>query len=115
MNATADLAFTPACPSREQRRALFAAAAAPAPAGNATEFLAGMHEPAGEQTLAKNQLLALPKANLTLTCLAGELWLTRDGDREDYILGPGRSFAIRRGDGTVVHALRPSRVRLTGA
>jgi hypothetical protein len=112
MNATVDLAFTPVCPSREQRRALFTAAAAPALAGNPTEFRTGMHAPDVERSLAKNQLLRLPDENLTLTCVDGELWLTRDGDREDYILGPGRSFVVRRGDKAAVQALRPSRVRL---
>ncbi|MCX7157347.1 MAG: DUF2917 domain-containing protein [Rhodocyclales bacterium] len=115
MNATADLAYTPICPSLEKRRALFAAVAAQAPAGNATEFHTGMHMPAVERTLAKNQLLALPDENLTLVCLSGELWLTRDGDREDYILGPGRSFVVRRGDEAIVQALRASRVRLASA
>ncbi|GEM_PF-2325593 len=112
MNATVDIAFTPVCPSREQRRALFAASAAPALAGNATEFPMGMHLPCVERALAKNQMLALPDESLTLVCLSGELWLTRDGDQEDYILGPGRSFVVRRGDKAAVQALRPSRVRL---
>ena len=115
MDATVKLAFTPICPPLEKRRSLFAAVAARGYADNATEFPTGMHAPAVERTLAKNQLLALPRANLTLTCLAGELWLTRYGDREDYILEPGRSFIVRRGDGTVVQALQPSRVRLAGA
>ncbi|MFA5124123.1 DUF2917 domain-containing protein [Zavarzinia sp.] len=115
MNATIDLAFTPACPPLETRRALFAAAAAPVPAGNATEFRTGMHAAAAERDLAKDQLLVPRGENLTLTCLSGELWLTRDGDPEDHILGPGRSFAIRRGDGAAVQALRPSRVSLAAA
>lgn len=115
MDATSHLDFSLICPSQERRRALFAAVAAQAPAGNATEFRTGMHAPAIERTLAKSQLLGLPDENLTLVCLAGELWLTRDGDREDYILGPGRSFAVRRGDGATVQALRPSRVRLAAA
>ena len=115
MDATAKLASSLICSSQERRRPLFAAVAAQAPAGNATEFRTGMHMPAVERTLAKNQLLALPDENLTLACLDGELWLTRDGDREDYILDPGRSFVIRRGDGVAVQALRPSRVSLAAA
>lgn len=115
MDATTSLASSLICSSQERRRSLFAAVAAQAAAGNATEFPAGMHLPGVERALAKNQLLALPDENLTLVCLIGQLWLTRDGDREDYILGPGRSFAIRRGDGTTVQALRPSRVSLAAA
>ena len=113
MDATASLASSLICSSQERRRALFAAVAAQAAAGNVTEFPVGMHLPGIERTLAKNQLLALPDENLTLLCLAGELWLTRDGDREDYILGPGRSFVVRRGDEAIVQSLRASRVRLT--
>lgn len=115
MDATANLASSLILPSQEQRRTRFPAAAAPAPAANATEFLTGMHLPGVERALAKNRMLALPDANLTLVCLAGELWLTRDGDSEDYILGPGQTFTVRRGDGTAAQALRPSRVRLTPA
>lgn len=112
MNATANLASSLICQSPERRRALFAARSAPAPAANATEFRAGMHTPGIEQALGKNRLLALSDANATLVCLEGELWLTRDGDSEDYILGPGRSFTVRRGDRAVVQALKSSRVRL---
>lgn len=115
MNASAHLASSLICPSPEKRRARFAAAAAPASATNATEFRAGMHLPSIERALAKNQLLALPDANTKLICLAGELWLTRDGDIEDYILGPGESFVVRRGDGAAVQALQPSRVRLVAS
>ncbi len=115
MNATADLAASLVCRSQEKRRALFAARSAQVPVRNATEFLAGMHTPAAGQVLAKHQLLALPDANATLVCLEGELWLTRDGDSEDYILGPGRSFTVRRGDRAAVQALKASRVRLTPA
>ncbi|MDK9701724.1 MAG: DUF2917 domain-containing protein [Sulfuritalea sp.] len=112
MNTAVYLASSLIGQSHEKRRALFAAVAAPSPAGNATEFHKGMHTPAVERTLTKNQMLALPDGNLTLVCLDGELWLTRDGDREDYILGRGRSFVVRRGDEAIVQALRPSRIRL---
>lgn len=115
MNTSFYLASSLIGQSPEKRRALFAAVAAPAASGNATEFHTGMHAPVVERTLAKNQLLRLPDENLTLVCIDGELWLTRDGDREDYILGPGRSFVVRRGDKAAVQALRPSRVRLASA
>ena len=42
----------------------------------------------------------------------GVPWLTRNGDIEDYLLSPGQSFAVRRGDRAVVQALQPSRMRL---
>ncbi|NJD33737.1 MAG: DUF2917 domain-containing protein [Betaproteobacteria bacterium] len=72
-----------------------------------------MRSQGGERALAKNQLLALPDTSAMLVCLEGELWLTREGDSEDYILGPGRSFAVRSGDRVVVQALQPSRLRLS--
>ena len=82
---------------------------------NATEFHERMHatlpaEP--EQALAKGQLRPLPNRNLTLHCLEGEIWLTRYGDREDYILGPGQTLAVRRGDQAAIQALRDCRFRL---
>ena len=115
MNASVHLASSLICQSREKRRQLFATVAAPTPATDATEFHTGMHISGFERALAKNQLLALPAEDLTLTCLSGELWLTRDGDIEDYILGAGRSFIVRRGDQAAVQALQPSRVRLAAA
>jgi len=113
MNATAHLALSLPYPSLEERRALFAQLAAQTPVSHATEFRTGMHMPGIERALAKNQLLVMPDANARVTCLDGELWLTREGDIEDYILGPGQSFASRRGDKVAVQALRPSRLRLT--
>jgi hypothetical protein len=118
MNANTLLASSLLCASRERRRAEFARAAAQAPATDATGFHAGMHAKRMsdiERALAKNQLLVVPDADANVLCLDGELWLTRDGDIEDYILGPGRSFTARRGDKITVQALRPSRLRLTAA
>lgn len=118
MNATAHLASSIICQPRRKRRAQFAATSAKTPAVDATEFRGGMYA-AGEtgldQVLVKNQLVALPDGSATLLCLAGELWLTRDGDIEDYILNPGRSYQVRRGDRAVVQALQPSRIRLIAA
>lgn len=74
--------------------------------------VAARQDTASDRHLAVHQMLVLPDENLSLTCLAGELWLTRDGDVEDYILGPGQSFVVRRGDQAAVQALKPSRVRL---
>ena len=111
MNASAYLASSLFCQPREQRRERFAEGAA----ANVSGFLEGMHLPGVERALAKQQLLVLPAADTKLVCLEGEVWLTRDGDIEDYILGPGKSFLARRGDRAVVHALQPSRVRLTAA
>lgn len=86
------------------------------------EFLRGIHENGTERAfrtveraLASRQMLALPDEDVNITCLAGELWLTRHGDIEDYILGPGQSFAARRGSRAAVQALKPSRLLLRAA
>jgi hypothetical protein len=113
MNPSISLASLLICQPPEARRAAFAARPAAAPARNATEFRTGMHASSREQFLAKRQLLTLPDAGATLACLEGELWLTREGDSEDHILGPGGSFRVRRGDRAAVQALQPSRLRLS--
>jgi hypothetical protein len=68
----------------------------------------------GRKELAKGDMLVLPAIDATLVCLDGELWLTRDGDPEDYILGAGSSLYLGRKDQAMVQALRPSQVRLIG-
>jgi hypothetical protein len=112
MNASISLASLLICQPPEARRAAFAARPAATPARNATEFRTGMHGLPIERPLARNQLLALPDADATLTCMEGELWLTREGDGEDHILDPGGSFTVHRGDRAVVQALKASRICL---
>ncbi len=112
MNASFHIASSLLCQGRPRRRSLFAEVAAATFAGNATGFHSGMYMPALERSLAKDQMFALPAADTRLVCLEGELWLTRDGDFEDYILGPGQGFDAKRGDKLTVQALRPSRIRL---
>lgn len=89
---------------------------------NVIEFLSGMHRryrgyaaTERDRSLAAREMFALPDQNLTLVCLAGELWLTRDGDIEDYVLGPGQCMTIRHGDQAAVQALQPSRIRMFAA
>lgn len=115
MNAHASLDFVPICASRRERRSLFAEVAAHTVSRHATEFPKGMHLPGIERTMAKDQFLALPAADMKVVCLEGELWLTRDGDIKDYILGPGESLALARRDRGAVQALRASRLRLVPA
>ncbi|MCM2290490.1 MAG: DUF2917 domain-containing protein [Sulfuritalea sp.] len=70
---------------------------------------------ASEHELARREMLLLPAACRQLIVLAGEVWLTRDGDREDYILSAGDRFAVRAGDMAMLQALQPSRVRAVAA
>ena len=39
-----------------------------------------------------------PAFDATIEVLAGGLWVTRLGDAEDYLLGPGDSLKLRGGD-----------------
>ena len=105
------------CLERNRRAGLKREADAAAPARHGTEFLYGMHAEAAaiEESLEKGRLQLLPARELVVQCLAGELWITRDGDAEDYILGPGQRLAIGRNDQAAVQALRASRFRLTPA
>ena len=63
-----------------------------------------------EVVLATRALLALPDVAFTLVCLEGQLWLTRDGDLEDYVIAAGQRFDVVPGDKAVIHALQPSRI-----
>ena len=111
-------AATLICIGRQSRARLMQEYSAGVSTGHATEFLKGMHvdaAAASEQVMVKNQMLSLAGQRLTLVCTEGRLWLTRDGDIEDYILDAGRQFEIRPGDRAAVQALRPSRVRLQPA
>jgi hypothetical protein len=47
-------------------------------------------------------------------CLAGAVWLTREGDVEDRILEVGASFASDRRGRVALLALGPARVEVTG-
>ena len=82
--------------------------------GHATEFQDGMHQ-LGRRRLAKGEMLVLPAIDATLVCLEGELWVTRDGDPEDYILGAGNCLHLGIRDQAVEQALQSSRGRLVTA
>ncbi len=62
--------------------------------------------------LAGGTLIDLGDCALTLICLEGSLWLTRDGDSEDYIVKCGQRLEVRPGDKAVANALGASRIRL---
>jgi len=42
-----------------------------------------------------------------LTALGGRLWVTRDGDLNDYVLDAGQRVAVARGDQVMVGAWEP--------
>ncbi|QSQ28523.1 DUF2917 domain-containing protein [Pyxidicoccus parkwayensis] len=47
--------------------------------------------------------------HLALTCADGQLWLTREGDARDYVLGPGDTVQVDAPGHVVVQALRAAR------
>lgn len=102
------------CADQSQRGAALHRGRISAPLSHGTEFRDGMLE-LGRRSLAKGEMLVLPALDTTLVVLEGELWLTRDGDPEDYILGAGSCLHLGRKDQAMAQALRPSRVRLIGA
>lgn len=65
--------------------------------------------------LEQGEILELPTGLATVVCLGGELWLTRDGDIRDYILGAGSCMHLDARDQTTVQALKASRLRLISA
>ncbi len=68
-------------------------------------------------------LVALPRgtlwsrevrsSELTLSCLEGWLWVTREGDAKDHMLTAGRSLRLDAPGRVVVQGLRPSRFSLS--
>lgn len=102
------------CAGRSRRGLTMRGGQPTADAGNATEFQNGMLGRSRRQ-LAKGEMLVLPAIDATLVCLEGELWLTRDGDPEDYILGAGNCLHLGSRDQAMVQALQSSRVRLITA
>ncbi|HJV62064.1 MAG TPA: DUF2917 domain-containing protein [Albitalea sp.] len=54
--------------------------------------------------LAWGRPLRLAGAAGEFTVLSGRVWLTRQGDLDDHVLGAGERFALRAGDVAVVEA-----------
>jgi hypothetical protein len=64
-----------------------------------------------QMALSKNATLDLADVDAQLHCDEGQLWITRDGDHEDYIVHSGQSFTVRARDQVVVLSMRQSRLR----
>lgn len=68
---------------------------------------------AWQTSLDKNDSVVFNDAqDLEIELLSGSLWFTQEGDIEDYVLGPGQKFKVRRQGATVVHALKESSIRV---
>ena len=68
------------------------------------------NSPHAELHLAKRDLIRLSDAAHTVTCHAGSLWITQDGDSRDIVLEAGQCFTTEENTGTVVAALTPARL-----
>lgn len=47
-----------------------------------------------------------------ITCLAGHIWATIDGNAADYVVAAGQSASFARGGTVVIQALSPATLRL---
>jgi len=62
--------------------------------------------------LGRGQSVGVPAARgVRLKVVRGRLWLTQEGDREDYFVAPGETFDIGRNGTTVLHGLELTEVR----
>jgi len=67
-----------------------------------------------EILLHNAELMAIPgrRTGLRVSCGAGHLWVTQQGDLRDHLLGTGESFTSRLTGEIVVTALATSRLSL---
>lgn len=67
-----------------------------------------------EKRLQTHEMMSLRvSAAVTVACGGGQLWVTRLGDSEDYVLDAGDHLHLQAGEEVAVQALRPARVSLT--
>ena len=64
--------------------------------------------------LARGELATLPLSGRAcrVACVAGKLWVTENGSREDFLLAPGEKLTSRARGRIVIEALRTATVRL---
>jgi len=60
---------------------------------------------------AQETLRIKPRHMTRIECMSGVLWITREGDLRDFIVGPGDSIEIGRGL-TIALALEAATVRV---
>ncbi len=64
-------------------------------------------------SLEAGQLFTLDDARgTTIRPCEGTVWITEEGEAEDFIVGPGDAFLVRRSGRTLVQAMAASRVAL---
>lgn len=67
----------------------------------------------GSMQLARGAFARIQDAKgLLIHVHQGELWITQEGDRRDYLVGAGQSFRVQRSGVMLAHALRGSSLSL---
>lgn len=63
--------------------------------------------------LPRDALIEVPLlGNGRITCASGSVWITRDHDAADYLLGPGESFSAPGSRRVLVESLREAKLRI---
>lgn len=64
--------------------------------------------------LARGELasLRLKRRTCQISCVAGRLWVTGSGRKEDFVLAPGEKVTFEGTEKVVVEALRTATVRV---
>lgn len=75
-------------------------------------YFSNLRKPDTEVDLAVNQGWALKgrRAQQTLYCLEGCVWVTQEGDIRDYLLQEGDAFLVTLPGLVLVRALTPARI-----
>ena len=84
--------------------------------GQRTRFaLANMQEPDTIIELAHRKEYSLTGDHRyqTIACLSGSVWITQEGDRQDYLLEDGDVFIITNRGRVIVRALKDSSIGLS--
>ncbi len=99
------------------RRWLEAASPSAAPADEEPAILRRAAEAPGRIVLAgRGKVVALqPDEPVAVHCVAGTLWLTVEGDFEDYVLEAGTSRRLEPGDDAVIVAMPAAVLALQAA
>src|SRR5262245_23494315 len=66
-----------------------------------------------ETTIPKGRTLRIQDGKgLDLTVVLGSLWVTHEGDIDDFVLRPGEAFHVSRNGLTLVHAFSEVKLRI---
>jgi hypothetical protein len=66
--------------------------------------------------LERKALYSIADASgVAVTCAEGAVWLTLDGDEQDYVLEAGESFETPEHRRALVYAFEPSRISLASS